>query len=86
MNTVKTLALCIAASVTLQGCNQAQVLEQPAAKQTTLQVIKLNSLENQSTRHFSGLVRAHDSANLAFRVPGTLSEVLVQPGDNVKKR
>lgn len=85
MNTVKTLALCIAASVTLQGCNQAQVLEQPAAKQTTLQVIKLNSLENQSTRHFSGLVRAHDSANLAFRVPGTLSEVLVQPGDNVKK-
>lgn len=85
MNTVKTLALCIAASVTLQGCNQAQVLEKPAAKQTTLQVIKLNSLENQSTRHFSGLVRAHDSANLAFRVPGTLSEVLVQPGDNVKK-
>nr|WP_239670650.1 biotin/lipoyl-binding protein [Vibrio variabilis] len=85
MNKVNTLTLCIAASVSLFGCNQSQVLEPPETKQTTLQVIKLNSLEDQSTKHFSGVVRAHENANLAFRVPGTLSDVYVQPGDSVKK-
>lgn len=85
MKTINTITLCIATSIALLGCNQAKVLEQPEPKQTTLQVIRLNSLEDNSTKHFSGVVRAHDSANLAFRVPGTLSEVHVQAGDSVRK-
>lgn len=85
MNKLNTLTLCIAASVALSGCNQAKVLEQPAPKQTTLQVIKLDSLEDNTTKHFSGVVRAHETANLAFRIPGTINQVHVKAGDTVNK-
>lgn len=85
MNRNNKLAVCITASLALLGCNQAQVLELQPERQNPLQVVKVNQANHTTNKHFSGIVRAHETVNVAFRIPGTLSHLYVQTGESVSK-
>ncbi|MGF1721929.1 efflux RND transporter periplasmic adaptor subunit [Vibrio kyushuensis] len=86
MNYSKNI-LCGAILLSLTACNQTgptsvQVIE-PQAR--PLQVVKLTDSTSLSAKRFNGVVHSQEQANLSFRVPGTVENVLVNRGDRVKK-
>lgn len=85
MKRFSTLSIAIGLVIGLTGCNQTQVVEQTKVSQKTLQVIELADSEAQSTKHFSGVVRSQESAELAFRVPGTITHIHVVKGQSVQQ-
>ncbi|MGF1701651.1 efflux RND transporter periplasmic adaptor subunit [Photobacterium makurazakiensis] len=50
-----------------------------------VQAIKLGDMSQLSVKQFAGVLEAKYSANLAFKVPGTIEEILVKTGDSVVK-
>jgi len=50
-----------------------------------VQVIKLGKQSPNNLKRFSGVLEAADTANLAFKVPGTIEKILVKTGDKVTK-
>ncbi|MDA0148292.1 efflux RND transporter periplasmic adaptor subunit [Vibrio sp. LaRot3] len=77
---------CITAlALLVSGCNQAQDNHPIIPRAKTVQVVELAEPDSRSTKHFSGVVGAIDSADLSFRIPGTIESVLVSKGDMVKK-
>jgi RND family efflux transporter MFP subunit len=81
----KKLALCLVAPITaaiLSGCTDAPAMTADKSLRP-IQVIQLNALDSTSIKHFSGVLESADSANLAFRVPGTITEILFNAGDTI---
>ena len=75
----------IALSLTaLFGCNDSEATI--AQKQTRpIQVIKLEPLYHQFEKSFTGKLQSSETAGVAFRVPGTIQNMMVSVGDSVKK-
>ncbi len=82
MNLSLKKAIAYALSLSLIGCNQtATTIEFPTVK--PIQVANLESVKRNSIKHFNGVIQSQEKAALTFRVPGTISELLVQKGDKV---
>ncbi|MBE8576634.1 efflux RND transporter periplasmic adaptor subunit [Vibrio sp. OPT18] len=75
----------IALSLTaLFGCNDSEATT--AQKQTRpIQVIQLEPLSHQVEKSFTGKLQSSETAGVAFRVPGTIQNMMVSVGDSVKK-
>ncbi|MGF1792015.1 efflux RND transporter periplasmic adaptor subunit [Photobacterium profundum] len=81
----KKLALCLVAPITaaiLSGCTDAPAMTADKSPRP-IQVIQLKALDSTSVKRFSGVLESADSANLAFRVPGTITEILFNAGDTI---
>lgn len=92
MNRMTTVALATAFTFSLSGCNHATDTDanhtpelQQSPTQTKLQVIQLGDSTTNTEKHFSGVIRSQEQASLAFRVPGTIEEIMVLKGDRVIK-
>lgn len=70
------------AALVLSGCSEAPASEADKSPRP-VQVIELGNHHQNQTKLFSGILEAADSANLAFKVPGTIQQVLVNTGDTV---
>lgn len=89
---LKTLAVSVSlafAGLTLFGCGQEPTQLEMASKETRPTVRPALTEVVSATRGdhliFNGVVRAAERAELAFRVGGRLTELLVSEGDKVKK-
>ncbi|EKO3824684.1 efflux RND transporter periplasmic adaptor subunit [Vibrio harveyi] len=80
----KTTALS-AATLALLGCNQNQTTFAEPESPRPIQVAEVKDSNSASSKSFSGIVHAKESASLSFRVPGTVESVLVKKGDHVEK-
>ena len=70
--------------ILLTGCGGGEPVDQPPASRP----VKLFLVEGAGTealRNFPGSVRASKRAELAFRVPGVLQQMLVREGQTVKQ-
>ncbi|MGP8306143.1 efflux RND transporter periplasmic adaptor subunit [Vibrio sp. YIC-376] len=81
---IKTAALSSVA-LALFGCNQTQQPFQQSFTSRPIQVVEVTDASTALNKSFSGIVEAKEIADLSFRVPGTLSSVLVKKGDHVEK-
>ncbi|MBL4831993.1 MAG: efflux RND transporter periplasmic adaptor subunit [Aliivibrio sp.] len=82
MNLSLKKAIAYTLTLGLIGCNQTvTTIENPIVK--PIQVANLESVKRSSIKHFSGVIQSQEKAALTFRVPGTISELLVQKGDQV---
>lgn len=68
----------------LSGCSDAPAIQADKSPRP-VQVIELGNHHQRQIKQFSGVLEAADSANLAFKVPGTIEEVLVNTGDTVSR-
>ncbi|MGF1733908.1 efflux RND transporter periplasmic adaptor subunit [Photobacterium satsumensis] len=84
MKTITPFVLTPVAMLLLTGCSDTTTT--PVEKSPRpVQVIELESQHQYNTRQFSGVLEAIDTANLAFKVPGTITEIMVKTGQQVKK-
>ena len=75
----------VAISILLTGCGQKSVSDESSSSARSVQVMELKASNLTSVQRFSGIIQSQYSANLAFRVPGTVDSLLVKEGDRVKK-
>ncbi|MGF1712679.1 efflux RND transporter periplasmic adaptor subunit [Vibrio kagoshimensis] len=75
----------------LVGCNNS-LEPQTAADQTSTEklnrlvhVVELKDSAHLSTKIFTGKLQSAETAGVAFRVPGTIQNILVKTGETVKK-
>ena len=85
MNKLNKVVLAITMATGIFGCNQSQNAHESTIKQSTVQVIQLADNRAATIKHFSGVVRSQQQTSLAFRVSGTIDEIMVTEGDVVKK-
>jgi RND family efflux transporter MFP subunit len=85
MNYVIKTATLSSVVLALIGCNQTQQPLQESITSRPIQVIEVTGNNATLEKSFSGIVEAKEIAALSFRVPGTLSSVLVKKGDHVEK-
>ena len=91
MRDVTARLACLVAAVsmlTTVGCSgkgkeEAKATVPPVVKGVTLQAVVAATIPDQLEA--VGTVRARNSALIAARIPGTVSEVLVKEGDRVGK-
>lgn len=69
----------------LVGCGSKQEEQTTKIAARPVNVIELSQQDNMQSLRFSGVVKSHQTANLAFRVPGTIEQIMVKEGDSVKK-
>lgn len=85
MNHLIRTATLSSVALALFGCNQTQQPLQHSAISRPIQVIEVAGNNTTLEKSFSGTVKAKEVASLSFRVPGTLSSVLVNKGSHVEK-
>ena len=68
----------------LSGCGNEPTQAEAVAPRP-VNAITLTEGSTGQILHFSGEIRSHQRARLAFRVPGTLDAILVKEGDKVSK-
>ncbi|QFU23284.1 efflux RND transporter periplasmic adaptor subunit [Shewanella eurypsychrophilus] len=75
------------AVVIFTACSQApaQIATAGSKVERPVQVMILESTQQSNIKQFSGVLEATQTANLAFRVPGTIQDIFVKTGDNVEK-
>lgn len=78
MNYVIKTATLSSVVLALIGCNQTQQPLQESITSRPIQVIEVTGNNATLEKSFSGIVEAKEIAALSFRVPGTLSSVLVK--------
>ncbi|CAH6968423.1 Biotin_lipoyl_2 domain-containing protein [Vibrio chagasii] len=83
-------SLLAATLLPLIGCNHSVSTEPTAdsskvTEERPIQVIQLESASQQSSKTFTGKLQSVETAGVAFRVPGTIQELLVKTGDRVQK-
>lgn len=83
MNKIGSLSLLMLALTGLQGCSEEEVSTLPSVLQVSTMTVAA-PLESQF-RSFNGQVVATELTSLAFRIEGEIKQVLVQPGQFVKK-
>ncbi|PSW19812.1 efflux RND transporter periplasmic adaptor subunit [Photobacterium sanctipauli] len=72
------------AALLLAGCDdQAPILDNQQSR--PIRAIKLDEQNQYTFKQFAGVLTAENTANLAFKVPGTIEEILVKTGDTVTK-
>lgn len=85
------LASCI---FLLGGCNQAEskaeesqttLASRPVKHTRPVQVIELSQSQSINAKHFTGELQSVETAEIAFRVPGTIDAIQVKTGEHVKK-
>lgn len=69
----------------LFGCKQDPGTLPSELSIRPVNVINLQAQDQISIQRFSGVIASQHTANLAFRVPGTIESLLVLEGDSVKK-
>lgn len=78
---VTATAFCISL-LALSGCaGEHKVTAQKSLRPVQVTTIEHNS--QQQMRRYSGVLASAETANLAFRVPGTIDEIYVNAGDTV---
>lgn len=96
MMSIYRYSLLAATLLPLIGCNQSVVTEPSVSSEPStasikvtearpIQVIQLESKSQQASKSFTGKLQSVETAGVAFRVPGTIQELLVKTGDSVKK-
>ena len=68
----------------LFGCNDSEATI-PQKQTRPIQVIQLEPLSHQVEKSFTGKLQSSETAGVAFRVPGTIQNMMVSVGDSVKK-
>ena len=68
--------------VSLAGCSQTQALD-PRTKAELVRIVEVGS-PSGANRAFTGVVSARVQSNLGFRVPGKITERLVDTGQSVR--
>lgn len=77
-------ALVTCTGIILGGCDtQSKVLL--TENKQPVQVVQLQQHQKQQYQQFTGKVHSAKSSAIAFRVPGLIHEILVQPGETVVK-
>lgn len=84
MKQLPFLTLAPVTLMVLSGCSEAPTAIADQAPRP-VQVIELGNNQQIRLKTFSGVLEAADSANLAFKVPGTIEQILVKTGDTVSK-
>lgn len=79
-----TYLAALICGVLLTGCNNP-VETKASLEGRAVNVLQLSQQNNIQSMRFSGVIKSHQRANIAFRVPGTIDEVLVKEGDVVTK-
>lgn len=69
-------------ALTLAGCGKEPEVAAPSSR--PVKVFTVESPRDQAIRNFPGNVQASQRADLSFRVPGVLNEMLVKEGDTVE--
>lgn len=70
----------------LSACQQIESTPTVTSKpQRSIQVVELKDPSFTSTKQFTGVVHSQEKAGVAFRVPGTITELLFNKGDSVTK-
>lgn len=85
MKTLTRSILSGAVICSLTACGQSEPTIQEETTLRPVQVIELTSAEQQNSKKFSGVIHSQNSAGLAFRIPGTVEELLVKKGQSVEK-
>ncbi|MFA0086131.1 efflux RND transporter periplasmic adaptor subunit [Vibrio sp. 10N.286.49.B1] len=83
MNRMNLITLSMVSTLVLTGCHHPQVAANAPTHKKTLQVVQLKDSLEHSAKHFNGVVRSQEKANLTFRVPGTISTIHVRTGQLV---
>ena len=83
MRTLQSLILGASVGLLLVGCSQAPVEEEPPVRPVKIHTI--GSLEPTAMREYPGTIRAFQTAEMGFEVPGRVIEFLVREGDQIKK-
>ena len=68
--------------VSLAGCSQTQALD-PRTKAELVRIVEVGS-PSGANRAFTGVVSARVQSNLGFRIPGKITERLVDTGQSVR--
>lgn len=82
------LSLTPIALLMLNGCGQAPAMTSQTASQKLdrpVQVMFLDDSQQSNVRHFSGVLESNHTAHLAFKVAGTIEQILVNTGDSVEQ-
>lgn len=66
----------------LHGCGEAEDIRPVPVRPVKIFVVE--GADNEAKRRFPAVVRASQRAELGFRVPGVLQEMVVREGDNVE--
>ncbi|MGR5267745.1 efflux RND transporter periplasmic adaptor subunit [Vibrio astriarenae] len=79
-------SLLLGCCIALAGCQQAsESAETNTDFKKPVHVVAVEQAVISNQKTFHGTVQSQEKAGLAFRIPGTLEEVLVKKGQRVKK-
>lgn len=81
---IKILAILLTCGFTLSGCGSGDDAADKNAGRP-VSVIQLSDQNSAQTEQFNGVIEAQQTAELAFRVPGTIEKIFFNEGDRVKK-
>jgi len=83
---MKKMILPLMALSLLLACNNRENKENiPETKPVKVSTVRVKTEKAMTTLRYSGTVEAYQNIPLAFQMAGTVKEVLVEPGDLVKK-
>lgn len=83
LNRYMVSALAFVSGAGLSGCNSQPTITATKEK-PSVQVVQLANSQKIKQQKFTGRLASAETASIAFRVPGLIHEILVQPGDSVK--
>lgn len=80
----KKTILTLSVAFALTGCNEAEtnLVDKSPRPVNVMEIGASNGFYQQ---YFAGRLESVDQANVSFRVPGTIEEIYVSPGDVVQK-
>ncbi|MPW27920.1 efflux RND transporter periplasmic adaptor subunit [Agarivorans sp. B2Z047] len=78
------LALALSATL-LSACSTEQTADISNVKLRPVKVVSLSAATQANNSYYNGVLQSSTSSKLAFRVPGTIQEILVSNGQSVTK-
>ncbi|PBQ25719.1 efflux RND transporter periplasmic adaptor subunit [Shewanella algae] len=82
---LKVSLLCSSVVFMLWGCGNSEQPQAASAALPLVQVMELPAPVSDRVHLFSGILESDKTAELSFRVPGTLEQILADEGSEVKK-
>lgn len=83
MRMIQSLMLSASACLSLVGCGETPVEKEPVVR--PIKIHKIGSLAPMALREYPGTIRAWQTAEMGFEVPGRVTEFLVRESDKVEK-
>ncbi|RDV28914.1 efflux RND transporter periplasmic adaptor subunit [Alteromonas aestuariivivens] len=83
MYTKTLVVLLFCCVLQLSGCSDPPATSAPSSR--PVKIFTVEGLGNQAVRNFPGRVQASRRANLSFRLPGVVEEILVREGEFVQQ-